>query len=115
MDSHKGPRPDRLLVRDWNGKSVTVRLDKDSFILGRSPACELSYSKNTFLSRQHLAISKHDGVWKVEDLGSLNGSSLNGKKLSQPTELRVGDYIEAGQLTIEVAGEDSTAVADPDR
>jgi pSer/pThr/pTyr-binding forkhead associated (FHA) protein len=95
--AQKEPLLTRLLVRDINGESITFPLDKDHIVLGRSITCELSYPKNDWLARFHARISRTGAVWQVEDLGSLNGTSLNGKTVSRPTRLRVGDRVVAGQ------------------
>ncbi|MEQ1885144.1 MAG: SpoIIE family protein phosphatase [Bryobacteraceae bacterium] len=102
--------PRDLVVRDGDGKVVNVPLiDRDRITFGRSSACNLSYPDDAGLSRQHFAISRVDGRWQVEDLGSKNGTSLNGKKIEQATPFKPGDRVTAGQLSIEFSGADATA------
>ena len=55
------------------------------------------------LSRQHLALTRHGDQWQVEDLGSKNGTVLNGKRIDKPMAFKEGDRISAGHLTIEFA------------
>ncbi|MEQ1949432.1 MAG: SpoIIE family protein phosphatase [Bryobacteraceae bacterium] len=101
--------PRDLVVRDGDGKVVNVPLDSDRITFGRSSACTLSYPDDAGLSRQHFAIFRVDGRWQVEDLGSKNGTSLNGKKIEQATPFKPGDRVTAGQLSIEFSGADATA------
>jgi len=86
-----------------------VPLDRDRITLGRSSACELAYPDDSGLSRQHMAFTRNGGAWEVQDLGSKNGTLLNGRRLDQVTAFRMGDRVMAGHLTIEFAGSDPSA------
>src|SRR5262249_50827827 len=79
----------------------TVPLDRDRISLGRSSANELCYPDDAGLSRQHLAMVRSNGEWFVEDLGSKNGTLLNGKRIESRSGFGAGDRISAGHLTIE--------------
>ncbi len=63
----------------------------------------MCYPDDAGLSRQHLAISQVNGDWQVEDLGSKNGTQVNGTRIQGPTPLGLGDRITAGHLTIELS------------
>jgi phosphoserine phosphatase RsbU/P len=95
--------PRELVIRNIDGKTVTVPLDRDRITLGRSSANELCYPDDAGLSRQHLALTRTGDSWQVEDLGSKNGTVLNGKRIDNPTPFKEGDRISAGHLTIEFA------------
>ena len=95
--------PRELIIRNIDGKNVTVPLDRDRITLGRSSANELCYPDDAGLSRQHLALSRTGDHWQVEDLGSKNGTVLNGKRIEKATPFKPGDRISAGHLTIEFA------------
>jgi len=99
--------PRELVIRDLEGQTTTIALDRDRITLGRSSANELSYPDDIGLSRQHLAIAGgigRVGHWTVEDLGSKNGTLLNGVRVEKPMPFVPGDRISAGHLTIEFAG-----------
>jgi serine phosphatase RsbU (regulator of sigma subunit)/pSer/pThr/pTyr-binding forkhead associated (FHA) protein len=95
--------PRELVIRDLDGQSTIIALDRDRITLGRSSANELSYPDDIGLSRQHLAIAGREGKWTVEDLGSKNGTLLNGVRIEKATPFLPGDRISAGHLTIEFA------------
>jgi serine phosphatase RsbU (regulator of sigma subunit)/pSer/pThr/pTyr-binding forkhead associated (FHA) protein len=101
--------PTELIVRDAEDKTVTVPLNRDRFTVGRSSACELAYPDDSGLSRQHVALTRNGDKWQVQDLGSKNGTLLNGKRLDGTAPFGMGDRISAGHLTIEFAGSDATA------
>src|SRR5580704_16489625 len=92
-----------LAVRDSEGKTVLIALDRDRITLGRSSACELCYPDDSGLSRQHMAFTRAGDAWHAQDLGSKNGTLLNGQRLEAPTPFRPGDRVSAGHLTIEFA------------
>ena len=91
------------MIRDLDGKTATVALDRDRITLGRSSANELCYPDDVGLSRQHLALVRRNAQWTVEDLGSKNGTMLNGQRLEGPQPFNPGDRVSAGHLTIEFA------------
>ena len=53
------------------------------------------------ISRQHARVLNDQGVYIVEDLGSANGTRLNGEQLSEQEVLRDGDYITMGPTTLQ--------------
>lgn len=77
------------------GSKVAVK--KDRFLIGRSPKCHLS-AGSTAISRQHCAIMRHDAKVTVQDLGSRNGTLVNGKKVTEEVELSSGDELSIGPL-----------------
>src|SRR5579862_587701 len=90
-----------LTIRTYEGATKTISLENDRFTLGRSSNNELCYADDAGLSRQHLAIERDDSGWSVRDLGSKNGTLVNGAKLSSPHRLKPGDRITAGHLVME--------------
>ena len=95
--------PRELVVRDSEGKVTYLPLDSDRIVLGRSSACQLCYPDDAGLSRQHMALTRVNGKWQVEDLGSKNGTLLNNRKVEGAMPVLIGDKIVAGHLTLELA------------
>jgi pSer/pThr/pTyr-binding forkhead associated (FHA) protein len=76
-----------------------LRLDAErETVIGRSRSCELNLDAGE-ASRRHAAVRFLDGHYRVRDLGSTNGTSLNGEPLEAETILRPGDRIEIGGRT----------------
>jgi hypothetical protein len=65
--------------------------------LGRDPDNTLVLNDSA-ASGRHARISRENGVWWLEDLGSLNGTTLNDLLLSKPTPLADNDLIGIGNL-----------------
>ena len=57
---------------------------------------------DNYLSHHHARIVDRDGDYLLEDLGSTNGTYLNGKRMTAPAPLRRGDRVQAGNLVMEV-------------
>ena len=96
--------PKELLVHTPDGRTRSLPLDRSSFTLGRSSSNELCYAEDAGLSRQHLVIEKTGDEWTVRDLGSKNGTLVNGNKITSPHPLGPNDRITAGHLMIEFSG-----------
>jgi pSer/pThr/pTyr-binding forkhead associated (FHA) protein len=79
------------------GLPVAVAIDRFPCVVGRHPDCDRRLDDRS-VSRRHCAFSLREGrVW-VEDLGSLNGTALNGKPLEGATPLAQDDRLELGHL-----------------
>ncbi|MGC9991223.1 MAG: FHA domain-containing protein [Candidatus Cybelea sp.] len=63
--------------------------------IGRSKDAGVALS-DPEVSRQHARLSSYDGVVYVEDLGSRNGTFLNGRRVAEAIEVREGDEIDVG-------------------
>ncbi len=97
-----------LVIRSQDGSARSIPLEGERFGLGRATTNELCYPDDFGLSRQHLAFEKVDGQWTIKDLGSKNGTLLNGFRLSAVAPLNSGDVVNAGHLQITIAGGDQT-------
>mgnify|MGYP001233312750 CR=1 FL=1 len=69
---------------------------KEESTVGRDLACEISLS-DPEISRKHARFfTREDNIY-VEDLGSTNGTFLNGERIASPQQLRIGDVITLGE------------------
>jgi len=98
--------PRELLVHTPDGAVRPLLLDRDRYTLGRSSANELCYPEDAGLSRQHLALERDGDVWTVRDLGSKNGTFVNGTRISSPFVLGKNDRVTAGHIALDF-GENS--------
>jgi pSer/pThr/pTyr-binding forkhead associated (FHA) protein len=95
-----------LAVKRGPNAGSTFLLVKDSTSAGRSPDSDV-FLDDVTVSRKH-AIFDHrdDGSWFIRDVGSLNGTYVNGEQVDQ-TKLASGDLVQIGKfkLTFFAAGE----------
>jgi serine phosphatase RsbU (regulator of sigma subunit) len=78
-------------------------------LLGRHAECDINdiFAEHTGVSRFHALIELAGGQYCVEDKGSLNGTLLNGKRLSGRAPLRSGDRLVIGGVELTFQEEDS--------
>jgi sigma-B regulation protein RsbU (phosphoserine phosphatase) len=98
-----------LQILSPDGQNRFVPLDAERISLGRSSAAELSFPDDNGLSRQHLALERDGEGWALRDLGSKNGTMLNGAKVTGRIPLKPGDRITAGHLILIYDGASSKA------
>ncbi|HVG60335.1 MAG TPA: FHA domain-containing protein, partial [Hyalangium sp.] len=66
--------------------------------IGRSPSCEIQVEDDK-VSRRHAHIFVRDGQVWVRDLGSRNGTLVNGERLQGEARLLPGDRVQVGETT----------------
>ena len=74
-------------------------LAEGSNLVGRDRDCAVRIDSAT-LSRRHARIVVTGGETTVEDLGSKNGTHVNGQRVEQPVALRDSDQIQVGSVTM---------------
>ncbi len=85
----------RLVMSQGPQPGQTFPLDKDSLTLGRDPGNDIVIN-DPQVSRQHARITRQGGLMVIEDLGSTNGTFVNGMRLTGPHTLVSGDVIGLG-------------------
>lgn len=74
--------------------------------VGRSSKCAIALADAT-VSKSHAEFARVGGRWQVRDLGSRNGTRLNGEPVTEARVIRAGDVVEFGSVTLQL-GEDAT-------
>lgn len=69
--------------------------------IGRSDSCTVTIPDDSFVSQLHARVYLLNGSAVAEDLGSTNGSYINGKRLSTPQQLVKGDRLQVGNTIFE--------------
>jgi hypothetical protein len=96
LGASRGRETGRLVLPDGDART----LDSAPVTVGRSAENDVSLDGDDFASARHARIEpRRDGVW-VEDLGSTNGTFVNGVRLSQPRRLYPGDVIRVGSTDL---------------
>jgi GAF domain-containing protein len=100
MSAATGAEAADLVIDSPGGASMRVHLDDKRYRLGRSSSNELAFVEDQKLSREHLVFERTSEAWTVRDVGSRNGTRINGVRLIGSACLSHGDRISAGHLTI---------------
>jgi hypothetical protein len=87
----------KLKVLEGAKTGAKIAIKKSEFVIGRSQSCNLCAGSSA-ISRQHCAILRDETRVAIKDLGSRNGTLVNGKKIEGEVELTTGDEIVVGPL-----------------
>ncbi len=88
----------RLIVTSGQAREAEFEFDGGAAVLGRAEECQVQVV-DARCSRQHALITAEEGGWFLEDLGSSNGTEVNGRRVSK-VELRNGDTITVGDCEL---------------
>ena len=93
----KGPA---LVVRSGGGRAgESFFLSDERTLIGRSPECEV-FLDDVTVSRRHSAIGRNGDTFTIEDLGSLNGTFVNRRRIESTTELEDDDELQIGKYRL---------------
>jgi pSer/pThr/pTyr-binding forkhead associated (FHA) protein len=81
------------------GESMTHDLSRDETVIGRHPECQIQIDSN-MVSRKHARVFREGSRFLVEDLGSGNGTTVNGVRIVNPTPLAHDDRVKLGPILI---------------
>ncbi len=86
-------------------KGQTFQMPKEPAVLGRKSE-QIPLTDNS-VSRRHAELRPENGHWYLADLGSSNGTHVNGVQIHEPRRLKHGDQIKLGGTLLVFTGEDS--------
>jgi pSer/pThr/pTyr-binding forkhead associated (FHA) protein len=89
-----------------------IPLSKPSMTFGRTAASDYTLEWDALVSSRHFEIVRQDQSIALRDLGSRNGSLVNGVTVQQ-SPLKIGDVIQAGQTSLQVCPAPATETAQP--
>lgn len=90
-----------LTVKNGSASPASKNFAQSEIILGRDPGCDVPIMDDT-VSTRHAQLTYHHGQWWLEDLGSMNGTTLNETALNMPTVIISGDEFMCGATLINV-------------
>lgn len=99
----------RLVVRRGPQPNQVYELNKDRITIGRDITNEITVN-DPEVSRHHCRLTRGQGGFTMEDLGSTNGTFINGRRLTGAQPLNQGDLIGLGE-TVTLAYEASIGAA----
>jgi len=90
------PVPGSWMLRPMDGAAPTL-LRQSRIVIGRTSSCEIPIDARG-ISGQHCELAYDNGFWSVRDLGSRNGTFVNGNRVTHSV-LNVGDELRLGEKT----------------
>jgi predicted component of type VI protein secretion system len=101
----------RMIVRTGPNPGTKYDLTKEVTLLGRDVSNEIILG-DAEISRQHTRLTRTPGGYVIEDLGSTNGTFVNGERLMAPRVLNPGDLVALGEnvtLTFDAVAPEAAA------
>ena len=96
-----GRRWELVIVEPSSRSGESFSLGEELSV-GRGAGCAVVLADDTFVSTVHARIFMRGNDPYVEDLGSTNGTLLNGETVVEPIRLRPGDRVQFGQTVMEL-------------
>jgi hypothetical protein len=92
-------RAARLVALGHQGVQGHAVLDRNQLVIGRDPRSDLVLD-HPAVSWRHAEVCRSGDRWTVRDLGSTNGTALHGRPVHGPVEIRDGDVLLLGQVSV---------------
>jgi sigma-B regulation protein RsbU (phosphoserine phosphatase) len=86
-----------FLLQD--GQATAYPIISDEMVIGRHPDCQMHINSN-MVSRKHARVLRSGDRFTIEDMGSGNGTFVNGKKLEGPADLKHDDRVKLGPILL---------------
>jgi predicted component of type VI protein secretion system len=86
----------RMVMQKGPVPGTAFDISKPQMLVGRDPACDIVISDSE-VSRRHARLVVREDACILEDLGSTNGTFVNGRRIGAPVELHPGDVIMMGE------------------
>jgi hypothetical protein len=91
----------RLKITAGNARGAEIQVE-DEFVIGRQGSEEGQLGQDAEISRRHARVARVGGDFVIEDLGSTNGTFVNGRRITDREILSAGDRIQVGATTLVV-------------
>jgi DNA-binding CsgD family transcriptional regulator len=96
----------------WEGSGRRlVSLETERLTVGKDASNDVALADDPNVSRLHAVLERFPAGWSIRDLGSRNGTYVNGQRLMSAATLRAGDEIRLGQVRVVFRG-DSPSLGD---
>ncbi|MGE5194948.1 MAG: FHA domain-containing protein [Deltaproteobacteria bacterium] len=99
-----------LKVLEGRQQGKTIPLNVRQFLIGREQDCHLRPNSD-LVSRHHCVFTVDDFTVRLRDLGSTNGTYVNGERIQGQVVLKPGDQVSVGKLSFEVVVRTEAPVA----
>lgn len=106
------PAPLQIVIEDDAGRRQVIPFAGDEITLGRARQGNTVFLAERNVSRRHARFLRANGAVFLEDLGSANGTRVNGERLAARRRIRPGDLVQIGDYDIALEGAEERARGD---
>jgi hypothetical protein len=89
----------QFVMRSGPTPGATFSLEGDQLVIGRDSSSSIAIN-DAEVSRKHARLNFQGGKYVIEDLGSTNGTFVNGQRLVSPVVLKSGDVVSLGEQIV---------------
>ena len=89
----------QFVMRSGPTPGATYSLEGDQLTIGRDSSNDVAIN-DAEISRKHARLTFQGGKYVLEDLGSTNGTFVNGQRLAAPAVLKAGDVVSLGEQIV---------------
>jgi pSer/pThr/pTyr-binding forkhead associated (FHA) protein len=100
----------KLIIEDDEGRKTVVPFVREEITIGRQEGNTIRLTERN-VSRRHARLLRQNGHVVVEDLGSYNGTRINGERISGQSAIKDGDLIQIGDYDLALQSEAAAAAA----
>ncbi len=104
----------KLIIEDDEGRKTVVPFVRDEITIGRQEGNTIRLTERN-VSRHHARLVRQNGHILIEDLGSYNGTRINGEKIEAPSEIQDGDLVQIGDYDLALQSEAAANAPAPAR
>lgn len=91
----------RIVITSGPRSGLELDLPETGLSIGRSSGSGLQI-KDDYTSSAHAKVVRWRGQWMVQDLGSTNGTYVDGRRITEATPVRIGSSVRIGTTTFEL-------------
>ncbi|MGJ3508291.1 FHA domain-containing protein FhaB/FipA [Enemella sp. A6] len=93
-------RATELVVTSGTGQRAD--LSSAPILIGRNNECQIKLDADDYVSTRHARVNNSTDGWYIEDLGSTNGTYVNGQRITVPTLISPDDTVRIGRTTMKL-------------
>lgn len=102
----------KLIIEDDEGRKTVVPFARDEITIGRQDGNTIRLTERN-VSRRHARLVRQNGHVLIEDLGSYNGTRINGERIQGQSEVSDGDLIQIGDYDLALQSEAAASASPP--
>lgn len=102
----------KLIIEDDEGRKTVVPFVRDEITIGRQEGNTIRLTERN-VSRRHARLVRQNGHFLIEDLGSYNGTRINGERIQGQSEIHDGDLIQIGDYDLALQAEGAATASAP--